>query len=111
LKHDKKYGFDAIVIGASAGGLYVMINILKPLPVNYPIPIIVVQHRAKDERSLLEEVDSVRYRLYREMDQRIVDASPVVPLWYDEVVHLINPRVKGFDPNALNLLELRRVRK
>ena len=63
------------------------------------------------ERSLLEEVDSVRYVLYREMDQRIVDASPVVPLWYDEVVHLINPRVKGFDPNALNLLELRRVRK
>jgi peptide/nickel transport system substrate-binding protein len=63
------------------------------------------------ERSLLEEVDSVRYRLYREMDQRIVDASPVVPLWYDEVVHLINPRVKGFDPNALNLLELRRVKK
>ncbi|HEY4289767.1 MAG TPA: ABC transporter substrate-binding protein [Puia sp.] len=63
------------------------------------------------ERSLVEEDDSVRYRLYREMDQRIVDASPVVPLWYDEVVHLINPRVKGFDPNALNLLELRRVRK
>ena len=63
------------------------------------------------ERSLLEENDSVRYGLYREMDQRIVDASPVVPLWYDEVVHLINPRVKGFDPNALNLLELRRVRK
>ena len=63
------------------------------------------------ERSLLEEDDSVRYGLYREMDQRIVDASPVVPLWYDEVVHLINPRVKGFDPNALNLLELRRVRK
>jgi oligopeptide transport system substrate-binding protein len=63
------------------------------------------------ERSLLEEVDSVRYRLYREMDQRIVDASPVVPLWYDEVVHLVNPRVKGFDPNGLNLLELRRVRK
>jgi two-component system chemotaxis response regulator CheB len=56
LKHEKEYEFDAIVIGASAGGLYVMINILKPLPVNYPIPIIVVQHRAKDERSLLEEV-------------------------------------------------------
>ena len=63
------------------------------------------------ERSLLEENDSARYALYREMDQRIVDASPVVPLWYDEVVHLINPRVRGFDPNALNLLELRRVRK
>ena len=53
---EKKYEFDAIVIGASAGGLYVMINILRSLPDNYPVPVIVVQHRAKDERSLLEEV-------------------------------------------------------
>ncbi|HEX6429102.1 MAG TPA: chemotaxis protein CheB [Niastella sp.] len=51
-----KKEYDAIVIGASAGGLYAMISILQPLPANYPIPIIVVQHRAKDERSLLEEV-------------------------------------------------------
>ncbi|MBO9205149.1 MULTISPECIES: chemotaxis protein CheB [Niastella] len=50
----KKY--DAIVIGASAGGLYIMIRILKLLPANFNIPIIVVQHRAKDERTLLEEV-------------------------------------------------------
>lgn len=63
------------------------------------------------ERSLLENNDSLRYDLYRQMDRRIVDASPVVPLWYDEVVHLINPRVKGFEPNALNLLEIRRVKK
>jgi peptide/nickel transport system substrate-binding protein len=63
------------------------------------------------EQALLENNDSIRYTLYRRMDQRIIDASPIVPLWYDEVVHLINPRVQGFDPNALNLLELRRVRK
>ena len=36
--------------------------------------------------------------------------APVVPLWYDEVVHLVQPYVQGFTPNALNLLELRRVR-
>ena len=53
---ETKKVYDAIVIGASAGGLYAMISILKPLPASYPIPIIVVQHRAKDERSLLEEV-------------------------------------------------------
>jgi peptide/nickel transport system substrate-binding protein len=61
------------------------------------------------ERALEETNDSVRYALYREMDQRVIDAAPVVPVWYDEVVHLVNPRVKGFTPNALNLLELRRV--
>ena len=61
------------------------------------------------EQSLRENNDSLRYLLYRQMDQRVIDAAPVVPLWYDEVVHLINPRVKGLEPNALNLLELRRV--
>jgi len=61
------------------------------------------------EQALQENNDSARYRLYREMDQRVIDAAPVVPLWYDEVVHLINPRVRNLEANALNLLELRRV--
>jgi len=62
------------------------------------------------EASLQETNDSLRYRLYRQMDQRVIDAAPVVPLWYDVVVHLINPRVHGLIPNGLNMLELRRVR-
>jgi two-component system chemotaxis response regulator CheB len=53
---ETKRKYDAIVIGASAGGLHALISILTPLPANYPIAVIVVQHRAKDERSLLEEV-------------------------------------------------------
>jgi peptide/nickel transport system substrate-binding protein len=61
------------------------------------------------EQALQENNDSLRYLLYQEMDQRVIDAAPVVPLWYDEVVHLINPRVRGLEANALNLLELRRV--
>jgi len=61
------------------------------------------------EQALLENNDSLRYKLYRQMDQLIIDAAPVVPLWYDESVHLVNPRVKGMQSNALNLLELRRV--
>jgi two-component system chemotaxis response regulator CheB len=56
LNKDPKKSYSAIVIGASAGGLYVMIDILKLLPANFSIPVIVVQHRSKDERSLLEEV-------------------------------------------------------
>ena len=39
----------------------------------------------------------------------VIDDAPVVPLWYDEAIHLVNKNVKGFTPNALNLLELRRV--
>jgi two-component system chemotaxis response regulator CheB len=48
--------YDAIVIGASAGGLYVVTRILQDLPAGFPFPVIIVQHRSKDERSLLEEV-------------------------------------------------------
>jgi peptide/nickel transport system substrate-binding protein len=61
------------------------------------------------EQALQENNDSLRYVLYREMDQRVIDAAPVVPIWYDVVVHLINPRVHGLEANALNLLELRHV--
>ncbi len=61
------------------------------------------------ERSLQETNDSLKYALYRRMDQLVMDDAPVVPLWYDEVVHLVDPHVRGFEPNALNLLELRRV--
>ena len=61
-------------------------------------------------KALQETNDSVRYALYREMDQMVIDDAPVVPLWYDEVIHLVNNNVVGFVPNALNLLELRRTK-
>jgi two-component system chemotaxis response regulator CheB len=48
--------YSAIVIGASAGGLYALIFLLEKLPYTYPIPLIVVQHRSKDQVELLEEV-------------------------------------------------------
>ncbi|MFL5743179.1 MAG: chemotaxis protein CheB [Niastella sp.] len=56
MNPEQKKMVDAIVIGASAGGLYVMIRILQLLPVSFNKPVIVVQHRSRDERSLLEEV-------------------------------------------------------
>ncbi len=57
----------------------------------------------------MEKNDSLRYQLYRQMDQMLIYDAPVVPLWYDMVIHLVNKNVKNFRPNALNLLELRRV--
>jgi peptide/nickel transport system substrate-binding protein len=61
------------------------------------------------EKAITETNDSLRYQLYRQADQVMINDAPVVPLWYDEVVHLVQPNVKGFPANALNLLELRRV--
>jgi peptide/nickel transport system substrate-binding protein len=63
------------------------------------------------EKAIAETNDSLRYRLYRKADQIMMDDAPVVPLYYDMVVRLIQPDVEGFKPNALNLLELRRVKK
>ncbi|MBG9377579.1 ABC transporter substrate-binding protein [Panacibacter sp. DH6] len=60
------------------------------------------------EEALQETNDSLRYALYRKMDQLVIDDAPVVPLFYDEVIHLVNKEVVGFPANALNLLELRR---
>ena len=63
------------------------------------------------EQALNEINDSVRYSMYRQMDEIIISEAPVVPLWYDMVLHLVHTNIRGFYPNSLNMLELRRVRK
>jgi oligopeptide transport system substrate-binding protein len=62
------------------------------------------------EQSNKEPIDSLRYKLYQQMDEMIINDAPVVPVWYDMVIHLVQPHVQNFKPNALNWLELRRVR-
>ena len=61
------------------------------------------------EQALLQTNDSIRYSLYRQMDKMIIDDAPIVPIWYDMAIHLVNKNVQGMKANALNLLELRRV--
>jgi peptide/nickel transport system substrate-binding protein len=63
------------------------------------------------ELAIDEKNDSLRFSYYQQMDKIIVQESPVVPLWYDMAIHLVQPSIKGFYPNSLNLLELRRVKK
>lgn len=60
------------------------------------------------QKAIAETNDSIRYSLYQDADQLVMNDAPVVPLWYDEVVWLVQRKVSGFRPNALNLLELRR---
>jgi peptide/nickel transport system substrate-binding protein len=62
------------------------------------------------EKALAEKNDSVRNELYRMADMEMIKDSPVIPLWYDMVIHLVQPYVIGFTANGLNLLELRRVK-
>ncbi|MFZ1530004.1 MAG: ABC transporter substrate-binding protein [Ferruginibacter sp.] len=62
-------------------------------------------------QALEETNDSLRYELYRQMDKLVLADAPIVPLWYDMVLHLVQPSVKNFKANSLNMLELRRVEK
>lgn len=55
--------------------------------------------------------DSLRIRLYHQMDSIVLKDAPVIPLWYDQVLHIVSKQVIGFRPNPRNMLELRRVRK
>jgi oligopeptide transport system substrate-binding protein len=59
------------------------------------------------EQALSQTNDSLRYDLYRNMDKIIIANAPVVPLWYDMVIHLVHKNVHGFETNSLNMLELR----
>ena len=81
----------------------------NPAPPNY------TRYKNKEfdalfEKALTEVNDSVRYRLYQQADQLVMQDSPVIPLWYDRVIRLVQPNLRDFTPNPLNLLELRRVK-
>lgn len=55
--------------------------------------------------------DTVRFQLYSRMDSLISAEAPVVPLFYDEILHFTQKNITGFQTNALNIIDLRRVKK
>jgi len=63
------------------------------------------------EKALGETNDSLRFILYRQADQLVINDAPVIPLWYDRVIRLVQTNISGFPPNNLNWLELRKTRK
>ena len=63
------------------------------------------------EASLLTTSDSARYAMYQQMDQIVMREAPVVPLFYDESVRLVQKNVEGLTSNPMNLLNLKRVKK
>jgi ABC-type oligopeptide transport system substrate-binding subunit len=63
------------------------------------------------EQANNEQSDSVRYSLYCSMDNVIMDEAPVIPLFYDEVLRLVQSNVQGLTTNPMNLLNLKRVYK
>lgn len=52
-----------------------------------------------------------RLKLYEKMDSLLVAEAPIVPLYYDEVVRIFPKEFTGLHGNAMNLLDLRFVKK
>ncbi|GAB3850125.1 ABC transporter substrate-binding protein [Hymenobacter terrigena] len=63
-----------------------------------------------DEARRTQDV-AKRTKLYQAMDRIVVEESPVISLYYDEVVRLTQNNVRGLTPNPMNQLLLERVYK
>jgi two-component system chemotaxis response regulator CheB len=62
---------DAVVIGASSGGIDVLGTLLPALPRDYPLPVAVCLHVPPDHRSLLVEVFGYRCAIrLKEVDDK-----------------------------------------
>lgn len=60
----------------------------------------------------IHEVDeSEREILYRQMDSIVMQESPVIVLFYDQVLRFTRKNIENLGSNPLNLLDLKRVKK
>lgn len=48
--------------------------------------------------------------MYQRMEEIIIEEAPVVPLYYDEALRFVNKRVEGLTNNAMNMLDLTKVK-
>jgi peptide/nickel transport system substrate-binding protein len=62
------------------------------------------------ERSLQAADDETRFHMYAQMDSLISSKAPVVPLFYDEMLHFTQNNISGFEENPLNIIDLKRVK-
>jgi ABC-type transport system substrate-binding protein len=70
-----------------------------------------VEFDALYEKALSETHIETRHVYYQEMDKLIIESAVVVPLYYDRVLRFSQNNISGFDSNAMNLLDLKRVIK
>jgi len=62
------------------------------------------------EASQQELDDSLRYLLYQRMDSLMMQESPVIILYYDQVLRFISNNISGLGSNPINQLDLRKLK-
>jgi oligopeptide transport system substrate-binding protein len=55
--------------------------------------------------------DQQRYKLYQQMDNLVMQQSPVVILYYDKLVNLYQNNISGYSINPQNLLIFKNIKK
>lgn len=63
------------------------------------------------EQAFTETNTLKRENLYTKMDSLVMSKTPIVPLFYDEVVRFTRKNVEGLGINPINLLDLKYVKK
>jgi oligopeptide transport system substrate-binding protein len=63
------------------------------------------------EESFYEMDEGRRMRMFQEMERIVLEEAPVVILYYDQSVRLLQSNIRGLSGNALNLLDLKRTDK
>lgn len=58
-----------------------------------------------------EPVAQKRAEIYTRLDSLVMSKTPIIPLFYDEVVRFTRKDIEGLGINPINLLELKSVRK
>jgi two-component system, chemotaxis family, protein-glutamate methylesterase/glutaminase len=127
---DPAAAFDIVGIGASAGGLKALTTLLSTLPLDFPAPLVVVQHLDPRHRSLMPEILARRTRLRVEeivdgqVAQRgwvymappghhvLVGADGTLSLTESPLVHWVRPSVdtlltsiaQSYGPRALAII-------
>ncbi len=76
-----------------------------PAPPNYTRFNNAVFNRWYDEA--MQMPDSTRPALYRKMDSLAMSEAPLMPLFYDQMLHFTQSNITGFGSNAMNLIDLK----
>ncbi|WP_438969360.1 ABC transporter substrate-binding protein [Nonlabens sp.] len=63
------------------------------------------------QKALTISNSKTRTELYKQMDSLIIEEAPIVPLYYDQSVRFISKKVVNLESNAVNMLDLTRVKK
>jgi peptide/nickel transport system substrate-binding protein len=83
-------------------------NSRMPAPPNYTR----FNNRAFDQLydASMNTPDTLRWELYKKLDSLAISQAPLVPLYYDQLLHFTQNRVEGMRTNPMNLIDLKTVK-